>query len=197
VWNGLLILGLPLTALLMPDWASRSMLALFWLLRVLDWTSQPLRSDLRNWYIFQSLPFKFSRRMAAEALPAALIATCLVWAALLISQVTGLREIPLSIYLVLPCLIATVAYTGNYDVLRQWKAENALTGAIPSTGVVALLLAAAALLANGFLWLLCGNNVLGVLAPLGLDFLICRGLNALSHHRLSAVEERPTGEDTP
>jgi hypothetical protein len=163
---------------LAPDWGSRGMALLFWVVQVLARTSENLRADLEMWFLFQPLPFRSGRRILMEILPPVALATLVGWAALDASGALTGAGIPGTLYMLLPLVVLSTAYAAVFDVLRQTRAADLLAGSIPEPGMVGVLLAGV-IIAFAFLALnLFSSGVVGVIAAFWTWFLMVALLRA-------------------
>lgn len=165
-------------ALFAPDWASRSLLSLYWVVSANQFSVHNLRKDLRAWQIFQSLPLRPVQRLWSEILPAVLALTLTGWAALAVAAAAGWQPVPWLAYVLLPGLAAVLAACAALDVVRQTRAEHLATGNIPAPGVLAVVLAALVLAADVYLLALFSAAPAGLLPLLLLHALLLQGLNA-------------------
>lgn len=177
VMEGGLIFSVALGALFAPDWAARSLLALYWIVNVNQQTSRRLRKDLSTWFVYQSLPLTARQRLWMEALPDVIGVSLLSWAALAVAQAAQWVTAPWTAYLALPLLIAVLAATASLDVVRQTRAEHLFTGNIPTSGVLALLLSAVALAASLYMLTIFQASPAGLAPLVLLNALLVRGLN--------------------
>lgn len=165
----LFILGLSYGIWVAPDWGSRGIALLFWILRLHDRISEELRTDLGMWFLSLALPVRSDRRLLAELGPAAVLAMLLGWAALGLASLARARAIPLELAILLPALVINLAFSAGFDVLRQTKAEHLMIGAAPSNGILAIVLSGLVVGLSGFLF----NFFNGGLVGLGLSLALC------------------------
>jgi hypothetical protein len=172
------LMGLGLGALLAPDWASRSLLAVYWVVNVLQFASRRLRKDLGNWLLFQSLPLPLHSRLWLEALPAIVGITTTSWIVLMTAQIFGWVTSPWYIYIVMLPFSAVVSAVAELDVLRQTRSDHLITGRIPSPGIIAVLMAVFIMAMNLILILVSWNNILKLTILLIFNVLCGIGINA-------------------
>ena len=148
--NWLLIFSISGAILLDPDWVSRWLLVLIWILRVQGLAARDVIDDLNMWTLSLGLPFRTAQRLVATVAPTALLATLLGWIALLLCQANGLTTMGNEAYLFLPLVALGVTAAAAYDVVSRTKAEHLLGGNIPAPGVLALLLGLLVVAANAW-----------------------------------------------
>jgi len=178
VMEWFMLMGLAVGALFAPDWPSRSLLAVYWIVNGLQLASRRLRKDLGNWLLFQSLPLPLPSRMWLEILPAIVGITLTSWIALIIAQSIGWAAPPWIVYLIMLPFSAVVCAVAELDVLRQTRSEHLLTGRIPAPGIIAVLFAVVIMVINLAFILIIGNNILRLLILLIFNTLAGMGINA-------------------
>lgn len=178
VFDWLTLMGLGLGALFAPDWASRSLLAVYWVVNVLQLASRRLRKDLGNWLLFQSLPLPLHSRLWIEALPAIVGITMTSWIVLMVAQILGWVALPWIVYIILVPFSAVVCAVAEMDVLRQTRSDHLITGRIPSPGIIAVLVAVIIMAMNIAFMLIFKDNFIRLVILLIGNILWGLGINA-------------------
>ncbi len=145
----LFVFGLGIGILTDPDWISRGLLLIIWIMRVQGLAARGLSADLEMWTLFFTLPYRPARTLLTEIAPVAVITTLLSWFALAVYQVIGLSQVGLAAFLGLPVVALGVSAAAAFDITQRTKAEHLLAGNIPTPGIVAILLALLPVLAVG------------------------------------------------
>ena len=171
---------LTLGAALAPDWGSRAMALLFWLVRLNERLSAELRADLNLWAVFQSLPLRARPRLLGEMAPAALMALGVGWLGLLAAGLTGFSAAGWGAAALLPFAVLAAAYAAAFDVLRQAKADHLLAGSAPAPGFTAVLLGSLALAALVSLLAFFQGSPFGPLPALLAGILAVAALKSLA-----------------
>jgi hypothetical protein len=183
----LLLFGLMLGFSLAPNWLTRAVVFLIWMVRWHERVTTGLRSDLAVWTLFQSLPLRLDRRLLAELLPRSLAAAVIGWVAWICGSALGFGQLPPILYIIMPFLALSTAYSAAFDVLRQTKPKHLSTGNIPLPGIAAVLLSALIFGANYLLLITFGSGLTGFAAALlgnGLILWATAGLCSSSYLEL-------------
>ena len=187
LFEWLIILASSIAALLTPDWGSRSMVILFWMVKVQERTCVEIRSDLGLWSISQPLPFRPFQRLCAYLLPPAGVAVILGWVAIAVGRTLKLGHIPWELFILLPFIVADLAFAASYDVLRQTRADHLLIGSAPSPSMLAVLISASALALIILLFAIFKGGWIGLAVSILTSLLIGYGMVRLcirSYQRL-------------
>ena len=180
VFDWVVFFMLTLGAALAPDWGSRAMALLFWLVRLNERLSAELRADLNLWPVFQSLPLRARPRLLGEMTPSALLALGVGWLALLAAGLTGFSAAGWQAAALLPFAVLASAYAAAFDVLRQAKADHLLAGGVPGPGFTAVLLGGLALAALVGLLAFFQGSPFDPIPALMAGILVVAGLRSLA-----------------
>jgi hypothetical protein len=175
----LLIFGLSLGILSVPDWAARSVLIFFWIIRVNDRITKDIRADLEVWVLYQSLPLRPIQRLVNEIAFSGGIIILLGWISFLAKNAWGAIIIPPETSILLPILVILIAVSGAFDVLRQVRIEHLLTGNLPIPSLLSILLPGLTFTAIVFLFFIINNHIIAVTVSVMISLLIISSVLSL------------------
>jgi hypothetical protein len=108
-----------------------------WTILVSQRTTARLKDDLGNWWLLNSLPLSGRRVIFHElARPAATVVT-ITWLAVCLAHVLG-PTIPRAVVMAVPVIVAGIASSSAYDMLRRSDASMLLAGRQPDFGMLGL-----------------------------------------------------------
>ncbi len=177
-WLFILLLSVGIWAA--PDWGSRGIALLFWIVRLHDRISEELRTDLGLWFLALALPVRSDRWLLAELGPAAILAIFLGWAGLGLASLAGVRAIPIGLAILIPVLVINLAFSCGFDVLRQTKAEHLMIGTTPTNGILAIFLSGLVVALSGFLYYFFNGGLFGLGFSLAFSALTAYGLRSFA-----------------
>ena len=157
---------------LASDWRLQLVVLVFWIIEIQDRVTQPLRSDLRQWFLYQSLPIPQVWKLAAETLPPAGLASVLGWMAYLGSSLLAPQKLPWALAVLLPLLVVILGCSAALDIFRQARSSQLLAGLAPDPGIVAVLVSGAVIGLDGVMFLLSQGSPAGWTAILLVNVLL-------------------------
>lgn len=169
VYNWVIVFGLSMGLVLAPDWGTRAVAGLFWILQMQERLSEPLRADLRQWFFFRALPLAPNRKLVADILPPAALAVLLGWTASLLAGLVGLPVSYPGYPFLYPFMVVVVAFAAVFDVLRQARSDQLLIEIAPSPGMAATAISLVMLALNFLLFIELAGSPASVIACAGVD----------------------------
>jgi hypothetical protein len=176
----LMIFGLGLGILLIPEWSLRGLTLIIWITIVGDRATKHLRDDLAHWWLFRLLPFLGSRMVLVDLLVPWAGNVIMGWLVLLI---LGKIIAPYASLLagLLPFIVAGIILSTADDILHQSAASLLLVGEVPRQRALASFLGVllVAIPAAFFWWLRefpYLGSILALLILLVMDYLLWRDL---------------------
>lgn len=177
VWNrrGILaMLGLllvifvaGLAVVLAPDWGARMWATLIWLVAVQQFSAAPLADDLRLWALFRGLPMTGRQILLGELLLPAGLVIGLSWGAVAAAQLL-VRVFPSGsqtgwIAVLVPGAVFASILAAAFDILRNCRSGRLLTGQVPLSGTLGVVIGGAAAGLGGLMVQWVGDGPLGYL----------------------------------
>ncbi|MEJ2708857.1 MAG: hypothetical protein P8074_14685 [Anaerolineales bacterium] len=154
-WSAVFLLafvGVLVTGLIQGDIGVQAFSLLYWMLLLVNRSTSRLQNDLETWAVFRQLPLPAGRLLLAEIVSAVLFGSLATWAglaaawllqSLVASAPTALSPAQILTWIILaPVLIAAIAMGSAFDVIRQSKSANLLSGYAPQPGFLSLVIGA-------------------------------------------------------
>lgn len=191
-WSAVFLLafvGVLVTGLIQGDIGVQAFSLLYWMLLLVNRSTSRLQNDLETWAVFRQLPLPAGRLLLAEIISAVLFGSLATWAgmatawllqSLVTSAPAALSSAQILVWIILaPWLIAAIAMGSTFDVIRQSKSANLLSGYAPQPGFLSLVIGAVVSLLS---ILLSTGRV--SLAPSSLGVLMAFAVSAISAYAL-------------
>jgi hypothetical protein len=154
-WSAVFLLafvGVLVTGLIQGDIGVQAFSLLYWMLLLVNRSTSRLQNDLETWAVFRQLPLPAGRLLLAEIISAVLFGSLATWAglaaawllqSLVASAPAALSPAQILTWIILaPVLIAAIAMGSAFDVIRQSKSANLLSGYAPQPGFLSLVIGA-------------------------------------------------------
>lgn len=176
----LVIFGLSLGILVIPEWSLRALTLIVWITLVGDRATKHFRDDLAHWWLFRLLPFLGSRMVLVDLLIPWLGNVIIGWLALLIFRQVIAPYASLLAGL-LPFIIAGIIFATADDILHQSKASLLMVGEAPRQRALASFIGALVLaIPVVILWWLREfpylGSILALVILLVMDYLLWKDL---------------------
>jgi hypothetical protein len=191
-WSAVFLLafvGGLVTGLIQGDIGVQAFSLLYWMLLLVNRSTSRLQNDLETWAVFRQLPLPAGRLLLAEIISAVLFGSLATWAglaaawllqSLIPSAPAALSSAQTLVWIILaPVLIAAIAMGSAFDVIRQSKSANLLSGYAPQPGFLSLVIGAVVSLLS---ILLSTGRV--SLAPSSLGVLMAFAVSTISAYAL-------------
>jgi hypothetical protein len=154
-WSAVFLLafvGVLIPILIQGDIGVQAFTLLYWMLLLVNRSTTRLQNDLETWAVFRQLPLPAGRLLLAEIISAVVFGTLATWAGLAVawllqplftSATVALSSTQMFTWIILaPVLIAAIAMGSAFDVIRQSKSANLLSGYAPQPGFLSLIIGA-------------------------------------------------------
>jgi hypothetical protein len=176
----LVIFGLSLGILLIPEWSLRALTLIVWITLVGNRATQHFRDDLAHWWLFRLLPFLGSRMVLVDLLIPWAGNVITGWLALFIFR-QAIAPYASLLAGLLPFIVAGIILATADDILHQSKASLLMVGEVPKQRALASFLSALLLaIPVVILWWLrefpYPGSILALVILLVMDYLLWRDL---------------------
>ena len=138
-FNWISIFSLMLGVALLPDFGSRAIALVIWVISIGRISVRRLRADLACWSLMRQLPVSPRRFILSEMVTSWSLAAVLSILGFLVGAIIT-RSAMIWFAFTLPLLTAAVALISAFDVIRRSKGALLLNGVVASLGAVGILL---------------------------------------------------------
>lgn len=140
-FSWLQIFGLMFFFQFLPDFGSRTIVLIVWVLLTAQRVVKDLRTDLSLWPIIKQLPISSKDFLLYGYFPTFLLNIIINLVGILLGSLLFGTEELIGLLLLFPGMIAAIFFTAGFDVVRNCHTPLLLNGAVPELGAGGILLA--------------------------------------------------------